>query len=200
MTTAKTARVETAAMLRHWLEAVPNDRLAHLVRDAARGLVRSLQLRLTEHGVSFGHWVFLRVLWEEDGLTQRALSVRAGMMEPTTLAAVRALEMLGYVRRRRRKDNRKNVYVHLTPTGAALKQRLVPLAEEVNAVAARGVGADALAVTRQTLLAMVANLAHDETMLARDERRLPSTRALARVIAASRQRRARAASERGPRP
>ena len=187
---AKTALVASEAMLRHWLEAVPNDRLAHLVRDAARGLGRSLQLRLTEHGVSFGHWVFLRVLWEEDGLTQRELSVRAGMMEPTTLAALRALETLGYIRRRKRRDNRKNVYVFLTAAGTALKARLVPLAEEVNAVAVRGLAADAIAVTRQTLLAMIGNLVRDEKLLAQDERRLPSTRELARLIAASRLRRA----------
>ncbi len=202
---AKTARVESEAMLRHWLEAVPNDRLAHLVKDAARGLVRSLQLRLTEHGVSFGHWVFLRVLWEEDGLTQRELSVRAGMMEPTTLAALRALETLGFIRRRRRKDNRKNVYVDLTAAGAALKSRLVPLAVEVNTVAVRGIAADAITVTRQTLLAMIGNLVHDEQMLAQQERRLPSTRALGRLIEASRQRRAAragpaAAAGAGPAP
>ena len=34
----KTTTREAEATLRHWLEAVPNDRLAHLVRDAARGL------------------------------------------------------------------------------------------------------------------------------------------------------------------
>ena len=140
------------------------------------------------------HWVFLRVLWEEDGLTQRELSVRAGMMEPTTLAALRALETLGFIRRRKRKDNRKNVYVYLTAAGAALKARLVPLAEEVNAIAVRGIAADAIAVTRQTLLAMIGNLVQDEKMLAQEERRLPSTRELARLIEASRHRRAAKAS------
>ena len=33
----------TRAILRHWREAVPNDRLAHLVKDATRGLLRALQ-------------------------------------------------------------------------------------------------------------------------------------------------------------
>ena len=32
----------TRRMLRHWQEAVPNDRLAHLVKHAARGLARAL--------------------------------------------------------------------------------------------------------------------------------------------------------------
>jgi len=56
-------------------EAVPDDRIAHLVKDAMRGLHRALQTRLAQHGVQPGHWVFLRVLWLRDGLTQRELSI-----------------------------------------------------------------------------------------------------------------------------
>ena len=40
--------------------------------------MRALQARLAAHGVSFGHWTFLRILWERDGLTQRELSAEAG--------------------------------------------------------------------------------------------------------------------------
>jgi MarR family transcriptional regulator, organic hydroperoxide resistance regulator len=122
-----------------WQKAIPKDRLAHLIKDATRSLVRALSLRLAEHEVSFGHWTFLRILWEHDGLTQRELSEQAGVMEPTTFSAIKAMEELGYVTRRQMPENRKNVYVHLTPQGRALKERLVPLAEEVNRVATRGV-------------------------------------------------------------
>ena len=59
----------TKEILRHWRDAVPNDRLAHLVKHAARGLARALQMRLTEHALSYGHWTFLRILWESEGLT-----------------------------------------------------------------------------------------------------------------------------------
>lgn len=173
------------SILRHWLEAVPNDRLAHLVKDATRGLVRSLQMRLTEHAVSFGHWTFLRILWESDGLTQRELSEKAGVMEPTTFAALKAMEKLGYVTRRKLPGNRKKVHIHLTETGRALKAKLVPLAEEVNAIAVAGVDPEHLAITRATLLAMIQNLAADELGAAASLRRLPSTRELSRVIAAS---------------
>src|SRR6185503_7001971 len=107
----RTADGGTGAILRHWREAVPNDRLAHLVKDATRALVRALQMRLAAHGVSFGHWTFLRILWESDGLTQRKLSEEAGVMEPTTFAALQAMEKLGYVTRRQTPDNRKNMYV-----------------------------------------------------------------------------------------
>src|SRR5262244_1405417 len=118
---------DTETILRHWREAVPNDRLAHLVKDATRALVRALQMRLAEHRVSFGHWAFLRILWEQDGLTQRELSEHAGVMEPTTFSAMKAMERLGYVVRKQTGGNRKNVYVFLTPKGRLLKSQLVPL-------------------------------------------------------------------------
>jgi len=152
----------TDEILHHWREAVPNDRLAHLVKDATRGLVRALTNRLAKHAVSFGHWVFLRILWEHDGLTQRALSIQAGLTEPTTLSALIAMERAGYLTRRKMPDNRKNVHVFLTPKGRALRAVLVPLAEEVNRIAIERVAAGYIATTRKTLLAMIENLAADE--------------------------------------
>jgi DNA-binding MarR family transcriptional regulator len=173
----------TEAILRHWREAVPNDRLAHLVKDVMRGLGRALQMRLTEYAVSFGHWTFLRILWETDGLTQRELSEQAGVMEPTTFSALKALEKLGYITRQRLPDSRKKIYVFLTPKGRALKGKLVPLAEEVNEVAVRGAPSADIAATRRTLLVMIENLARDEIESARKRRRIPSTRELARLVA-----------------
>jgi DNA-binding MarR family transcriptional regulator len=173
----------TQEILHHWREAVPNDRLAHLVKDATRALVRALQMRLAEHEVSFGHWTFLRILWEHDGLTQRALSEQAGVMEPTTFSAMKAMEQLGYVERRRLPDNRKNIYVHLTAKGRALKQKLVPLAEEVNRVAVSGLNPADVARARELLLAVIENLARDEEQPHNTARRMPSTRELARRVA-----------------
>ena len=167
--------------MRHWLETVPSDRLAHLVKDAMRGLSRALQMRLTEHGVSFGHWTFLRILWDQDGLTQRELSERAGLQEPTTYAALTAMERMGHVSRARDPANRRKVQVFLTPQGRALRDKLVPLAEQVNQVAVNGVSAEDVAATRRTLLAIIRNLAEDEAAAPR-ERRFPSTRALSRLL------------------
>lgn len=178
-----TAEGGAETILRHWREAVPNDRLAHLVKDATRALVRALQMRLAEHGVSFGHWTFLRILWETDGITQRKLSEEAGVMEPTTFSALKAMERLGYVTRRQMPDNRKNVYIHLTARGSALKSALVPLAEEVNNVAVRGVKPADVAASRRALLAIIENLARDEAKSVNEDRRVPSTRELARRVA-----------------
>ena len=120
--------------------------------------MRALQARLAAHGVSFGHWTFLRILWERDGLTQRELSDEAGVMQPTTGAAIREMEKLGYVKRSQASGNRKNVYVHLTPKGRALKAKLVPLAEEVNEIGLAGVSAQDRAAAQRALMAIIENL------------------------------------------
>jgi MarR family transcriptional regulator, organic hydroperoxide resistance regulator len=153
---------ETARrVLRHWHYDVPNDRMAHLVKDTTRAFLRSLQARLAGRDVQLGHWTFLRILWEQDGLTKRELSIEAGVAEPTTVIALRAMEQLGYVRLEQRPDNKKNVYVFLTARGRKLKGALVPLAEEVNAIALRGLAARDIDLVRQALLGMLDNLSRD---------------------------------------
>jgi MarR family transcriptional regulator, organic hydroperoxide resistance regulator len=152
---------EAASMLHHWREAVPDDRFAHLVKDAARSFQRSLQKRLFTHDVPFGHWTFLRVLWEHDGLTQKQLSDEVGVMEPSTFAAVKAMESRGWVERRQRPDNKKNVHVFLTDAGRALKAVLVPLAETVNGLGIHGLSDADLAVAKRVLLVIITQLAAD---------------------------------------
>jgi hypothetical protein len=141
----------TREILHHWREAVPEDRLAHLVKDATRALVRALQMRLAEHGVSFGHWTFLRILWERDGLTQRELSGQAGVMEPTTFSALTAMEKIGYVRRRRVAENHKTSPCSHRENSRA-EGRLVPC-EDVNRVAVTNVGGHF--ETREILIAII---------------------------------------------
>jgi MarR family transcriptional regulator, organic hydroperoxide resistance regulator len=167
---------ETQAILRHWDADRPHDRIAHLVRDARRGFSRGLQIRLSEAGVAFGHWTFLRVLWKRDGVTQRELSELASVMEPTTFAALKAMEKLGYITRKQRPDNRKNVYVYLTDEGRELEKKLEPLAMEMNTIALRGVSPEHIAITRETLLTFIRNMAEDEADMLSHERRMPSTR------------------------
>ena len=82
-------------------------------------------------------------------------------MEPTTFAALKAMERLGYIARGSSPGNRRKVPIFLTEEGRALKRALVPLAEEVNRVAVRGVAAGDVAATRRTLLAILENLARD---------------------------------------
>ena len=147
-----------------WHNDIPNDRMAHLVRNARHLLSKSLQSRLAEHDVSFGHWTFLRILWVTEGLTQKELSDQAGVMEPTTFTALKAMGSKRMIERRRMNDNQRKMHIYLTAKGRKLKDKLTPLAEEINRIALANVSSNDISATRRTLLAIVNNLIIDNTV------------------------------------
>jgi len=105
----------------------------------------------------------IRVMVADQKLTEaKAKGDAAGVTEPTTFAAVKALIEKGYITRRHNPGNRRKFYVYLTPAGAALRDMLVPLAEEVNRIAVDGIPPEHLSTLRETLLKMIANLADEK--------------------------------------
>jgi DNA-binding MarR family transcriptional regulator len=119
--------------------------LGYLFRDTYRRFSRELLARIEPHGVGLGQWYFLRVLWEEDGLSQRELSARAGMGDNTTVSAMRSLEKLGAIHRTQDPADARRRLVYLTTKGRRLRATLLPLAEEVNALAAAGLEGEEVA-------------------------------------------------------
>jgi MarR family transcriptional regulator, organic hydroperoxide resistance regulator len=110
--------------------------IGYQVRATHRALQRYLQLMIGPYDIASGSWYFLRVLWAEDGLTQRELADRIGIREPTALIAIKDMESRGLVKRSRSRADRRKIHVWLTPKGKALKRQLIPLARDVVATAA----------------------------------------------------------------
>lgn len=146
---------------RQWREVLHEERMTHLIKTAFRCTSSGLQRRLKQHDVLYGHWTFLRILWQTDGVTQRQLSEQAGVTEPSTVTALQAMEKLGYIARQKMPGNKKEVRVFLAPRGTALRSLIVPCAQEVHDVVVAGISAEDLAATRRTLLAVIENLARD---------------------------------------
>jgi MarR family transcriptional regulator, organic hydroperoxide resistance regulator len=133
--------------------------LGYQVRSTHRALQRYLRAKIEPHGVTLGMWYFLRVLWQQDGLTQRELSRRIGTMEPTTLNAIAAMERAGLVHRVRDERDRRRQFVFLTEKGRAARRDLLPLAGEVVRDASRGLTLRELSILLSLLAAIQANLA-----------------------------------------
>ncbi|MGG5809284.1 MarR family winged helix-turn-helix transcriptional regulator [Falsiroseomonas sp. CW058] len=127
------------------------DSLGFQLRDLNRLMQRALGARLQARGVAQGAWYFLRVLWEEESLTQRELATRIGMQEPTAVIALRGMERAGWIRRDRSAEDRRKVHVSLTEAGRALRESLLPQAREVIGLATRGMSEEEVA----TLLALL---------------------------------------------
>ena len=129
-----------------------------LVRDANRAFQRLLERRIADHEVTRGQWYFLRVLWTEDGLSQRELSDRVGTMEPTTVVALRSMEKSGLIRRVRSKDDKRRSQVWLTAKAQRLRSEMLKLARGITDQAEQGVARGDLAAFRRAIRRMTENL------------------------------------------
>jgi DNA-binding MarR family transcriptional regulator len=138
--------------------ADPMQSVGYLCRINFRLFARELERRIVRHGVTSGQWRSLRVLWEEDGITQRELSERVGATEATTVGMVRRLERDGLLVRRADGDDARKVRLVLTPRARRLEARLMPYVEEVNEIALAGVSAADRATVKRVLAHVFANL------------------------------------------
>jgi DNA-binding MarR family transcriptional regulator len=136
----------------------PRESAGYLVRDAHRAFQRLLERRIAPYGVTRGQWYFLRVLWTEDGLSQRELSQRVGMMEPTTVIALKSMQKAGLVRRRRSADDKRKAQVWLTRKARRLRNLLLPVARHITVQAREGVSERDFAVFRGVIARMTRNL------------------------------------------
>jgi MarR family transcriptional regulator, organic hydroperoxide resistance regulator len=98
--------------------------VARLIRSTNRGFGQCLQASLARFGFSSGMWHFLRVLNEEDGITQRELSQRAGTVEPTAMKQLERMERSGLIRRTRDGEDKRKIRIHLTEQGRDLFRTL----------------------------------------------------------------------------
>lgn len=140
----------------------PDNSIGYLARIVFRSFSRLLERGTLTHDVSAGQWRFLRQLWREDGITQRELSERVGMREPTTVVALKGLEKAGFITRKKTTDDRRKTFIYLTPHAKKLELILAPMNAEVHEVATRGLS-DAEVETLQSLLRRVIDNLADET-------------------------------------
>src|SRR5262245_2494994 len=136
----------------------PLESAGYLVRDAHRAFQRLLEKRIAAHGISRGQWYFLRVLWTQDGLSQRELSARVGMMEPTTVIALRSMEKAGLIRRARSTDDKRVTNVWLTAKAKRMRGEMLALARAINEEACQGVSREEFDAFRRVVARMTVNL------------------------------------------
>lgn len=139
----------------------PMQSIGYLCRINFRAFSSALEDLTESHGVSAGQWRFLRVLWEEDGITQRALSDRVGITEATTAKGIIGLEKAGLVTRKISKTDKRKMVIKLTSKARRLKQTLLPMVVGVNERALRGINKQDVEVARRVLAQTFRNLSEE---------------------------------------
>lgn len=136
-----------------------DDYLPYLINRVGSALVlRFTAEALVQHRLSIGMWRVLAVLSDNGAQRQVDLADMTSIDASTLSRLVTRIVRLGLVRRDRSRTNSREVLVQLTPKGRALVDRLIPVARELERVAAAGISEEELAVVRSVLRRMYANL------------------------------------------
>jgi len=133
--------------------------IGYQIRLTHRLMQKLLQLKIEQFGVTLGMWYFLRVLWDQDGLTQKYLSDMTNVTENTTVSIINNMMQHGLVERTRDKVDRRKLSVTLTQRGKALEAELMQYAIDINRIAVAGIDPAEVATCVDVLSRMSANLA-----------------------------------------
>jgi DNA-binding MarR family transcriptional regulator len=129
-----------------------------LMRQVHRGLSRGMEQRAGKYGISIGTWYFLRVLWEEDGLTQAELCDRIGIVGPTAVMAINRMVRDGLAVRSTDPDDRRKGRIYLTARAKRLKTKMLNEAADFVAGALAAIPDRDIQHLRTTLRRIALNL------------------------------------------
>ena len=139
----------------------PLHSVGYLTRINFRAFSKALENLTEPHGVSAGQWRILRVLWEEDGITQREISERVGITEATAVKGVAGLEASGLITREVDEFDRRKMVTWLTIKAKNLRKKLIPLVVDVNERALKGISRKDIDTVRRVLVQTYLNLTAD---------------------------------------
>lgn len=132
--------------------------LGYQIRYAYRIFVRALADELGPHRITTGQWSALRVLWQEDGLSQVELAQRMMVEKASLTAVLKVMAADGLITRVRNTDDRRKVNIYLTAHGRRLKSKILPLIGKINKRATRRLSSADVQQLRRLLGRVMINL------------------------------------------
>ena len=136
----------------------PDKSLGYLIRDVHLAFARELVRALEPYEVSGAQWAALRVLWEDQGLTQVQLADRMRTEKAALTAVLNSLEQKGYIARSRDQVDKRKSNIYLTRAGQELKNDLLPISMVVHSQVTNGLSPAEMASLRKSLEYILANL------------------------------------------
>jgi len=113
----------------HWLRL--ENQVCFPLYAAARAIMQSYQPYLAKLGLTYPQYLVMMVLWEEDGLSVKALGEKLYLDSGTLTPLLKRLEENGLVRRGRAAHDERVVELFLTTEGKRLKKRAETIPQDV---------------------------------------------------------------------
>jgi MarR family transcriptional regulator, organic hydroperoxide resistance regulator len=139
--------------------------IPYLVNRAATAMLNFSARQFEKHGLTVPQWRILLTLWQHRECRFGELAKLTSIEPPTLSRLLNGMTKSKWVKRERIEEDTRSVNVSLTAAGAALFEKTIPFAENVNNLYIDGLTAADLAVLRRSLVTIYDNVqrGHDES-------------------------------------
>jgi DNA-binding MarR family transcriptional regulator len=107
--------------------------LGFVLNRTARAMKRTLDAKLTGHGITATQFIVIAQLWSEDGISITELGEHLDLDNPTLTGIVDRMERDGLLKRQRDNSDRRIINVCLTTKGKKLEEEIGHLADVTDA-------------------------------------------------------------------
>ena len=115
-----------------------DNQLCFALYSSSHLLTKVYKPLLKELGLTYPQYLAMLALWEEDGVTVGALGERLFLDSGTLTPLLKRLEAAKLVKRERSGEDERQVFIHLTEKGRALKRAAATI--PARAASATGMG------------------------------------------------------------
>lgn len=99
------------------------EQLCFAVYQTGHAFTRMYRSALADLGLTYPQYLVMLALWDGDGVTVKALGERLSLDSGTLTPLLKRLETAGLIRRQRSREDERQVRLHLTPDGEALREK-----------------------------------------------------------------------------
>ncbi|MGL6200691.1 MAG: MarR family winged helix-turn-helix transcriptional regulator [Lachnospiraceae bacterium] len=132
--------------------------LGYLLNSSARMIKRKLDLELKNYGITTAQWAVLKLLAEENNLSQAEIADKLNADRATSGAVIDKLILKGLLHKELFENDRRSYQVKIMPSAYNIVQEVSLLAENVNRTAMQGLSETEMTVFAQCINKIIANL------------------------------------------
>lgn len=98
----------------------------------SKEIIRRYGPLLDPLGLTYTSYITMLCLWEKDGVTVKDLGKRLFLDSGTLTPLLKKMEGQGLIKRERSKDDERTVYIFLTESGKALKEKCISVPQQMS--------------------------------------------------------------------
>lgn len=108
-----------------------DNQLCFLLYATSKEIIRQYTMLLKPYDLTYTGYIALLALEEDEQITVKELGQRLFLDSGTLTPVLKKLEVTGYVRRERSKEDERQMKIYLTKSGIEVRQKLTEVSRQV---------------------------------------------------------------------